>query len=396
MTIVSPPLPAAPIHKPLLTEARIEGLDGLRGLAMLMVILAHLFLLNAGWLGLQSFFVLSGFLITRILLKDRDRAGSFGRFLGLFYMRRLLRVFPVYYVYLVAVALGGWLLGRLEPLAPHLPYAFSYTYNYFHTTADYPHSYFFSHLWSLAVEEQFYLIWPLVLWALPTRWLLPAFVSLVLAGPLLRGATLLLWPPDFGIALSPKVPQVMYLLTSSHLDAFAAGALINLIRWRPRYPLVLAALALLLVVGVLVNGPGLGANYVGGPILSLGWPLMMPRSFQFIWGYSLVNLFWLLTILAIINPANPGGLFRWPLLDWLGKRSYSTYIVHYPILFGLFPLWDYCRQLTGQTQLGTLLLMLVYLPLTFLVAHLSYLHVELPLLTLKERYSTPAVRPAPP
>lgn len=380
--------PAAPRSGPLISLGRIEGLDGLRGVALLMVIIAHLFLLNLGWMGMQSFFVLSGFLITRILIKDKHAAPDFRGFLGLFYLRRVLRVFPLYYSYLLVIMLGAWLAGELAPMREHLPWAFSYTYNYFHTVADYQHSYFFSHLWSMSVEEQFYLIWPLVIWLTPSRHLNTLLTAVVLAGPAVRYGIHLSWPPGLGFDLNPRIPLAAYLLTPSHLDAFAAGALVNLVRWRPRYVHVLVALALLLALGMAVNGPGLGPAYPGGPVLSLGWPLMMPRGLQYVWGYSLVNLFWVLTILAIVNPANPGAPFQWRLFDWLGKRSYSSYLVHYPILLAMFPLWGWCQELTGGRLSGTLLLMTVYLPLTFAVADFTYRYIELPTLQLKERFST--------
>ena len=84
-------------------QAHIEGLDGLRGIALLMVVIAHLYLLNIGWVGMQSFFVLSGFLITRVLLMDRDRAPTFGSYLKRFYIRRLWRILPLYYGYLAVM-----------------------------------------------------------------------------------------------------------------------------------------------------------------------------------------------------------------------------------------------------------------------------------------------------
>ena len=368
--------------------ARIDGLDGLRGIALLMVILAHVHLLNFGWVGMQSFFVLSGFLITRILLKDKKVSTSFKSFLGMFYMRRVLRVFPLYYSYLTVIAIGALLLGLMAAVSPHLLPAYTYTYNYFHLGADYPHSHFFSHLWSMAVEEQFYLIWPLVIYLVPRRNLKSTLILLILAGPLLRLATWWIWPPDIGVPLTSKVTLAVYLLTPSHMDAFAAGALVNLVNWRVRYSHVLILLALLFAVGVATNGIGIKATHATGSVLSLGWPVMMPKSMQFIWGYSAINLFWLATILAIINADNGSGPFRWQVFDWLGKRSYSSYIVHYPILFAMLPLWDFCNDFTGNRISGALLLLTIYLPITLFIADLTYRYIELPTLAFKNHFST--------
>ena len=84
-------------------DGRIAGLDGVRALAVLLVMTVHLYLVGCGWIGVQLFFVLSGFLITRILLAAKDRGGGAGRYFGQFYLRRSLRIFPAYYAYLLLV-----------------------------------------------------------------------------------------------------------------------------------------------------------------------------------------------------------------------------------------------------------------------------------------------------
>src|SRR5215510_3069464 len=89
--------------RPVATQGRLAGLDGLRGFAMLMVIAIHLNLFGAGWVGLSSFFVLSGFLITRILFDDIEGTDSLAECVKRFYIRRTLRVFPIYYLYLVVL-----------------------------------------------------------------------------------------------------------------------------------------------------------------------------------------------------------------------------------------------------------------------------------------------------
>jgi peptidoglycan/LPS O-acetylase OafA/YrhL len=149
-------------------ERRIPSLDGLRAISIGLVLLGHLagtqffplseaigYHLNLAELGVRVFFVISGFLITGLLLDEIDRRGRIS--LGHFYFRRTLRIFPPYYAYLFAVLLAG-ALGYIQ-LSPHDALrTLTYTSNY------YPErSWYVGHTWSLSVEEQFYLLWPFIL-----------------------------------------------------------------------------------------------------------------------------------------------------------------------------------------------------------------------------------------
>ena len=148
-------------------------LDGLRGLCVTAVFLFHCIFLDCGWIGVQAFFVLSGFLITGVLLHARQDEAGAGSFFRNFYARRALRIFPVYVAYIAVVVLAGQLgvggPGMGEALRAHnaeqLPYLLTYTYNFFHITAG-PGSPFYRHLWTLSIEEQFYVLWPLCVWLL--------------------------------------------------------------------------------------------------------------------------------------------------------------------------------------------------------------------------------------
>jgi peptidoglycan/LPS O-acetylase OafA/YrhL len=175
---------------------RIAALDGVRGLAVLVVIvhnaawvtgesrhfLTKLFgaAAAAGWVGVQLFFVLSGFLITGILLETRDRAGYFRSF----YLRRTLRIFPLYYA-LVAVTVfvvaplstdAVWASQVYERQWAYWLYVSNWVSPFGHGISG------FSHLWSLAVEEQFYLVWPLMVWWLGARGLTRLAILMMLAG----------------------------------------------------------------------------------------------------------------------------------------------------------------------------------------------------------------------
>src|SRR5262245_853543 len=150
------------------TEERIPSLDGLRAISIGLVLIAHLagtrnFPLSAatgnfwgfGEFGVRVFFVISGFLITGLLMQELARDGSIH--LGRFYVRRTLRIFPPYYTLLLALGVASF--SGLLTLAPHdLAHGATYTSNYY-----LDRSWFLGHTWSLSVEEQFYLLWPAVL-----------------------------------------------------------------------------------------------------------------------------------------------------------------------------------------------------------------------------------------
>jgi peptidoglycan/LPS O-acetylase OafA/YrhL len=195
----------------------VPALDGLRGLAILIVVLYHCrtvgrppraiaSLFEIGWTGVDLFFVLSGFLITGILLDSRSASNYFSSF----YARRVLRIFPLYYLALSLVLLGGSL--RLLPSGDHAgtpAWYFIYAQNW--KFVDVP---FLGHFWSLAVEEQFYFLWPLIVYLFPERRVLQiAIAGSVIAIPLRS------------VLLSSGInPNYIYWNTFTRMDALLMGA----------------------------------------------------------------------------------------------------------------------------------------------------------------------------
>jgi peptidoglycan/LPS O-acetylase OafA/YrhL len=168
---------------------RIPSLDGIRAIAIASVLVCHFCgdlygtnPLNLGELGVRIFFVLSGYLITTLLLKELERTGNIN--LRHFYFRRTMRIFPPFYFYLgVMLAFSIFHLSSLTVSAAWP--ALTYTSNLFRKLG--PSSYAITHTWSLSIEEQFYLVWPLLLVLAGKRrapWLL---VSVLVLGPLVRG-----------------------------------------------------------------------------------------------------------------------------------------------------------------------------------------------------------------
>jgi len=227
--------------------ARPDGhriqLDGIRALAVIGVMIQHfdpgtIRWIKLGALGVRVFFVLSGFLITGILLQARQSAEidarSKWRVLGNFYGRRFLRIFPIYYL----VILLTWLAG-IGAMRESVGWNLSYLSNvfFYHRATG---SYSVTHLWSLAVEEQFYLFWPLVILFLPRKWLGGAIVSAICIAPIFRAVIVLIGGNDWQASV----------LTPACLDMLGMGGLVAYLNFIGRYKLKRRLLNVGLVVGL--------------------------------------------------------------------------------------------------------------------------------------------------
>ena len=190
-------------------------LDGLRALAVMCVLITHYWLQagHLGHLGVRLFFVLSGFLITGILLEQRPAAGPapLGPLLRSFYARRMLRLFPTYYLML---AIG--IAFDVEGVRGTAEYHVTFLSNLWYARHPDWEPWTTVHLWTLAVEEQFYLVWPLVILLVPRRWLLPMLVATIAGGIAFRFACGLIWP-----GMPPQD-----VLMPAMMDALALGGLV--------------------------------------------------------------------------------------------------------------------------------------------------------------------------
>ncbi|MES2684051.1 MAG: acyltransferase [Pseudomonadota bacterium] len=363
---------------------RNASLDGLRGLAVALVIAYHLNLVGVGWVGVQLFFVLSGFLITRQLLDLQARPSRTGTRLRVFYGRRALRIVPLAAVYLLLLwAARPWLAPtQAAAVTAQWPFAATYTSNWYAMGDWHAKTYFLDHFWSLAVEEQFYLLWPLLLFALPARWRLAALLALVLAGPLLRLAVWLWWP----FAAPENRPHAVAVCTFSQLDAFAMGGLVALagerLRRVPAPALwLVGALALAWLLGLMVPAAASTAP------LTLGYPNTLPQAGQWLWGYTVVNALAALLLGLVVHRGFARGLFAQPALVRLGEVSYAAYLLHFPLAHLCRPAINQLHRLTGLDPVPTVLLFLpVYLSLLLGLCLLAREGIENPCLRLKQRW----------
>lgn len=369
----------------------IPGLDGLRALAILTVLGSHTKNYDFGWLGVQFFFVLSGFLITGILLRMKESLPAQGYFKA-FYGRRFLRIFPLYYFYLFLLGLAAWqtdlipfkfIQTEIETnVQPQLPYAFLYLYNFLHASAEYQHTPFLSHLWSLSVEEQFYIVWPMILFFTPREKIKGVFLTAIVLGPILRWATFLIYQSHVFPSLLDSPFLAVYVLPFSHIDAFAFGAFVSQFSLpKPRIQLAILA--------VFIPALGFATQYsTYGEIRpdTLGYEFGLGGAYKFIWAYSLLNYFFALIVHAVHGTGMWVRFLDLPFMQYLGKISYGMYVYHYAVIWFIIQMQNKNREILDLSfNYGTIRTYFLALALTILFASLSFHVLEKPINALKDK-----------
>jgi len=370
------------------TKEYIPGLDGLRALAVVLVMAYHVGILSDGWIGVQIFFVLSGFLITRILLVTKQQANFFWPFLANFYARRSLRIFPLYYLYIGFFLLAQITTGSFPEITRWLPWLLLYGYNFVIPIYGFwiEPSTITTHLWSLCVEEQYYLLYPPLLFFLPLKGLKRALLGLIFTGPLFR------WIAMAIIASIPgredlDIGQGVYHLSTSHFDAFALGGLLSLnpgifasSTW---LGLFCSTSSLLVLLGYLRN---IWYPEPSRYLFSFGYQCAEMYLWKPIWSYSLIN-FWALSLIALIITQKGQvkrritRIFEFRPFIELGKVSYGMYIYHFCLFTGYVQL---ARKIGGDW--GILLFFPMYVLTVYCIASASFELVERRFLRLKKYF----------
>ena len=177
-----------------------RGLDSFRAFSFIAVFAFHCGLFQCGYLGVQAFFVLSGFLLTPLLLTMKKELDTRSFFIN-FYGRRFLRIFPLYYLYTLIVLLICLIvvsrpnytgIESIDRFLRQVPWVLTYTYNFFGETSYYEHTRLISHFWSLVVEEQFYLIWPVLILVINNKYLRKFLLITIFIDPTLRLLTIII------------------------------------------------------------------------------------------------------------------------------------------------------------------------------------------------------------
>ncbi|MBC7403407.1 MAG: acetyltransferase [Microbacteriaceae bacterium] len=347
-------------------SARLPGLDGLRALAVAAGIVYHLGsgIVPGGFVGVDVFFVISGYLITGLLVREKD---SYGRIrLAGFWMRRARRLLPALGLVVVvsasaALAIGG---NPLVYLGRQVLGAATFSSNWLSIAAA--QNYFdettpelFRNLWSLAVEEQFYLAWPLVVLLVLAVRSRPARVFIVMAIAVASAVAM-------AILAAAGDPTRVYYGSDTHSFGLAIGAALAILHrdWPastgPLARRVLPALSAISVLGIIA--------------IALLLPEGVPLTYR--GGLALVAVLTVLVIAgAVVSPGSPvSAALDWHPLRWIGERSYGLYLWHWPVWVLVTAALPSLSQSWSGWMLGA-----ITLAITVVAAVLSYRFVEQPI-----------------
>ena len=357
---------------PNLPKSRIPELDGLRGIAILLVLLYHYIsippgqppspllqgLFAIGWSGVDLFFVLSGFLIGGILLDVRQSPNYF----KVFYGRRFYRIVPLYYLWIGIYFIAASFWSNPETWRAIPIYVF-----FLQNSAKINHAVlgtaFLGGLWSLAVEEQFYLIIPSVIRFLSRRGLLLILWSAIICAPVLRALL------HEHLASHPAAP---YMLTPCRADSLAMGVLLAL-GWRNerlraafyRFQTLIYGTCLVLFCAFLYLAV---------------WKPSQYSLTMYSWGFSVVDAFFAcLLAIAVMVPGSRWAAFcRLSFLAEIGRVSYCLYVIHAVVDLACHEL--FFQSLPRSDSLKTALVSVLAAALSYGLAALSWRFFEHPLL----------------
>ena len=347
-------------------------LDGLRAIAVAVVVLFHwtpeVKQTGLGGLGVQLFFVLSGYLITGILLKARTKAEESGvgkgQIIRSFYARRFLRIFPLYYLVILLAALLG-----SANVQHYLGWHLSYLTNF----AIFKEERWIgeaSHLWSLAVEEQFYLLWPFVILYTPKRYLSATIVGFILLAPAFKLTCLLLEVGGSRLGVLP-VSSFHYLGAGSLLALYETSRYVyRNERWRDHFSFFVKALGVAGLAGFMILHFSSGLHK-GAPV----WVLCKE--------FAVIALFLSITLGAAQGfKGSAGKLLSSRLMVYIGQISYGLYLFHNFVPYFTERLFQYC----GIEITNSGLLLTINLFVLLVVSSVSWRFFESKLNRFKDRF----------
>ncbi|HTA94015.1 MAG TPA: acyltransferase [Polyangiaceae bacterium] len=361
-------------------SGHIPELDGVRGFAIVIVLLFHSMrhAFTLGWMGVDLFFVLSGFLITLGLVRSAGEPHYFRNF----YAKRALRIWPLYYLILLYTFLIAPLASSapVAPVSTWLPYAL-YVQNLLHPL-NAPVE--LGQTWSLAIEEQFYIFWPLVVFLTNRRTLKLVCIALIFGSLVLR----------LVLAASGAPQWVSYFSTPPRLDGLCLGALLSLLatgsveerelarRWAMPVALIGAAASIPIALWM-------GSEQVAGS-------LPVQHEFVRVFLFSFVGMLSVGVVARALTAQNGtfAGLLRARWLRYSGKISYGMYIYH-PTIFHLVTLEVALHVSRPEAASVKLIRSCIGIALTYVVSTLSWYALEKPILRLKVLFAKRTVQPAP-
>jgi len=339
---------------------QVPALDGLRAVLILAVLIHHWSLiadsplLPWGSLGVDIFFVVSGFLITSLLVEEYSATSTTS--LKRFYVRRALRLLPALFLAVLVVGAVALIIGpTLLGLTPLRFASLFYFTNWVRAYEPWP-LWVFSHFWSLAIEEQFYVAWPLALVALLRSRLRPRSIIYIVIGFALFSASLRSLMYASGVPINR-----IFHGSDTRADGLLFGCALSLVlHWIPE---------------ALHNERAIRKAGQAGVILLVAMMQIGTEEFIYYAGFTLAALSAAAIIVRVVQLQPPRFLTH-PAALWIGRRSYGLYIWHWPAFY-------MTRLALGKGWLTVTIGMI----LSFVVAGLSYRLIELPFLRRKARYS---------
>ncbi|HMU94055.1 MAG TPA: acyltransferase [Anaerolineales bacterium] len=380
------------------SEERFNELDGMRGIATILVISYHIFkrgdyfttnavlhfitsLTLYGWYALDTFFVLSGFLITGILLRTKEEKDYFKNF----YVRRSLRVFPLYYFVLALIL---FLMPKLDPdyvaeIPKALPYYLFYQQNWFHFLTNVKGTEHLSVTWSLAIEEQFYLLFPFLVYFTRKETLAKVAGGIIFVSILARVLSAFLWTDV------DQMTNFYFYNTFTRFEEISFGILIAVAFTYPDWKAKLSRIAMpvfLIAYPALLITEAVTSRSIGIPHPAYG---NVPLT---VVGYTLASVFAAALIVVLTTHDRMSFIrrfFRNKVLTFFGDHSYSIYLFHMPIGLTLLDyLW---RNDYRGWQIYFLYIGLTF-GITIFISILTWNFLEKPMLGLKKyfEYKEPA------
>lgn len=374
---------SAPMTKPPSGFRYLPFLDGLRAVSIALVMGVHDLgpisgsiarRLN-GWIGVDVFFVISGFLITSLLAQEVARTGTLS--LRRFWMRRVLRIMPAYYVFLLgmAVLLGAAALPSLAVAGIYLT-DYDSALGWGHLGRYRP---LMGHTWSLAIEEQFYLLWPATLYIIVTAGAKKLLYDRVLITITAAIVLVVLWR-GYLVTVGASDDR-LYLAFDTRFDAILTGCLAAIFwaapGWQDR---IRSGLASPWTPSILLGGLLLSAGHLGFPHargLSF-WVVALPLQ------NALVAL---LVLSLLVHPSSRIRTFlSQPVLTWIGRLSYSLYLWHVVVFYGVERKAPVSQWLGVSGYSAEVILEALKLGTVLAVACVSYYLIERPFLRIKKRW----------
>ena len=376
---------------------QIPTLDGMRGLAVLAVLAFHFAwtfpgedpaqavtladkaavhmhdFLWSGWTGVDLFFVLSGFLITRGLVAPSKK--PLGTRMKMFWMRRVLRIFPLYYAVVIVGSIICLAMGHWIPTIAYWIYMQNYVLAFDDEVMRWT-----AHFWSLAIEEQFYFVWPIVALVTPRRRLLPIILVVILACVMLRAGITL--KGHFWDDLTIK--KFVYRATFTRCDGLLMGALAAVLQREFDHPLAYAWRRMRKVVLIGTAVALLGLYAVAHGLNDYDRRVMVV-------GYFVLAVFFAAAVSmcgdGVVSERMRKFLSSRPLVA-CGKVSYGMYIFHWPLVVWLVPRIEKFQEPLGTIPRVGLNLGVIVLATTlmYVAAAISYRFFESPFLKLKGRF----------